>query len=90
MTSAQIKTAQRVLREVNEQIAEITLNQEENESDFLCECGRGDCAETIALSLADYEALRSRADFFIAAPGHCVEGVDRLVDSREGDVLEQA
>jgi hypothetical protein len=85
-----MKTAQHVFREVNEQIAAITLQQEESESGFLCECGRNDCFETIALSLADYEALRTRADLFIAAPGHCVEDVDRLVESRESfDVLEQ-
>jgi hypothetical protein len=90
VSSAQINKNQLVFREVNERIAEITLSQEETESGFLCECGRDDCAETIALSLGDYQALRDGEEFFIAAPGHCVEGVDRLVDSRDGfDVLAQ-
>jgi hypothetical protein len=57
---------------------------------FLCECGRDDCLEILALSLVDYEAMRN-GEFFIAAPGHCVEGVNRLVGSRDGfDVLAQA
>lgn len=90
MSDAQIKHTQIVLREVNERIAEITRRQEESDSGFLCECGRDDCLEIFALSLVDYEAMRN-GDFFIAAPGHCVEGVNRLVESRDGfDVLAQA
>jgi hypothetical protein len=34
--------------------------------------------------------MRTDGDFFIVARGHCVEGVDRLVESRDGfDVLVQ-
>jgi hypothetical protein len=91
VSDAQVKTTQRVLREVNERVAEITLNQGENESGFLCECGRHDCAETIVLSIVDYQSLRMGGDFYLAAPGHGVDGVDRLVESRDGfDILVQA
>jgi hypothetical protein len=90
VNNAQTRKTQIVFREVNERIAEITRKQEENESGFLCECGRDDCIEILALSLVDYQALRDGEDFFIAARGHCVEGVDRLVESRDGfDVLVQ-
>jgi hypothetical protein len=85
-----VKRSQWVFREVNERIAEITRNQGEIDSDFLCECGRDDCTKTIPLSLSNYQALRTDGDFFIAAPGHLVEGVDRLVESRDGfDLLVQ-
>jgi len=86
----QIAKNQLVFREVNERIAEITAGQGEAESEFLCECGRTDCTSVVGLSLTDYQALRLGGDFFVAAPGHCVEGVDRLVESRGGfDVLVQ-
>jgi hypothetical protein len=86
----QIAKTQGLFREVNERIAEITAGQGEGASEFLCECGNTDCASVVALSLREYQALRSGGDFFVAAPGHCVEGVDRLVESRAGfDVLVQ-
>jgi hypothetical protein len=85
-----IRSNQIVFREVNERIAEITLGQREAASGFVCECGQPDCASVVQLSLADYQGLRERGDFFIAATGHCVEGVDRLVESQDGfDVLVQ-
>ena len=90
MSRVGIRSRQRVFREVNDRIAEITVNQEESKGGFLCECGQADCHAKIAVSLADYQALRSEGDFFIAAPGHCVEGIDQLVESREGfEVLVQ-
>jgi hypothetical protein len=51
---------------------------------------RHDCTDTIVLSLVDYQALRMEGNVYIAAPGHAVDGVDRLVESRDGfDVLQQ-
>jgi hypothetical protein len=86
----QIRKNQLVFREVNQRIAEITASQSEAASEFLCECGRADCTSVIDLSLTDYMALRDGGDHFVVASGHCAEGVDRLVDSRDGyDVLVQ-
>jgi hypothetical protein len=85
-----IATKQIVFREVNERIAEITAEQGESASQFVCECGGPDCVSTLQLSLGDYSGVRASGDFFIAASGHCVEGVDRLVESRDGyEVLAQ-
>jgi hypothetical protein len=82
---------QLVFREVNQRIADITRGQHEGNSEFLCECGEASCISVIDLSLAEYEEARSQQDVFIAAPGHCVEGVDRLVESRDGfDILVQS
>jgi hypothetical protein len=90
VTDIQIRRAQPVFREVNQRIAEITREQQEAVSEFLCECGRADCISVVKLSLADYEDVRRDTANFIAAPGHCVEGVDRLTASRDGyDVLVQ-
>lgn len=90
MDERQIAKTQLLFREVNERIAEITAGHGEAASEFLCECGRPDCTTVVGLSLTDYQALRSGGDLFVSATGHCVEGVVRLVESRDGfDVLVQ-
>jgi hypothetical protein len=90
VNETQIRNRQHVFREVNDRIAEITVRHAEPASGFICECGEADCTSIIDLSLADYQALRAGGDFFVAAPGHCVVGIDRLVESRDGfDVLVQ-
>jgi hypothetical protein len=37
---------------------------------FLCECADPTCRETVMLSLADYEAVRTHADRFFLVAGH--------------------
>lgn len=90
MTRDQTRTNQLILREVNERVAEITVQQKESKSEFVCECGRMDCNDHVDLDLGAYRAIRASRDYFIAATGHCVDGVDRLAESRDGfDVLAQ-
>lgn len=75
-----------VLREVNERIAEKTSELEarglagvDETSEYLCCCGRPDCAETIKLTLAEFEEAHARDDQFIVAPGHEVPVIEELV-----------
>jgi hypothetical protein len=90
VSDLEIRRAQTLFREVNERIAEITREQQETVSDFLCECGRTDCTSVVRLELPDYQVVRSATANFVSAPGHCVDGVDRLAYSRDGyDVLVQ-
>ena len=85
-----IRLSQVLFREVNQQIAEITRTNHELVSEFLCECGRPDCATVLELELTEYEEIRTEEGHFIAAPDHCVEGVDRKVEERQGfEVLLQ-
>jgi hypothetical protein len=89
MTRDQTGTNQLILREVNERVADITFQQGESKSEFVCECGRMDCNDHVDLALSEYRGIRN-GEYFIAATGHCVEGVDRLVESRDGlDLLAQ-
>jgi hypothetical protein len=79
-----------IFRDVNQRIARISRVQEETASNFLCECGQEDCISMIRLELADYDEIRRTSRFFIAASGHAVKGVDRLVEVRHGfDVIVQ-
>lgn len=51
---------------------------------FVCECGYVDCSTTIALTINDYEAVRTDFDRFFLAPGHEIDGVDSVVEHHPG------
>jgi hypothetical protein len=88
--NARIRNHQTLFREVNSRIVEISEAQQEAASEFICECGRPDCTTLIELALVEYRNVRAEGDYFVAAEGHCVEGVDRKVESRDGfDILAQ-
>ena len=65
----QLVRSQILLREVNERIAEASSSAGDL-PEFLCECSRNDCIETLALSLPEYERIRSSPNLFVIAPGH--------------------
>jgi hypothetical protein len=73
-----------LFREVNERIAEVNEGFEvDGQTDFLCECGRNQCLETVQLSRAEYEAVRAEGDRFVVRPGHEVESVERVLEQHE-------
>lgn len=72
---------QALFREVNENIAQLTrLANETGYSLFICECSDTDCAESLELTPAEYEAVRARGTRFIVLPGHQLEAVERVVE----------
>jgi hypothetical protein len=69
-----------LFREVNERIAEVNEGFEvDGQADFLCECGRNQCLETVQLSRQEYEAVRAEGDRFVIRPGHENESVERVL-----------
>ncbi len=50
---------------------------------YLCECPDGRCGEVIRLLLAEYEALRARAQHFAVYPGHLLVGRQQVVERSE-------
>jgi hypothetical protein len=73
-----------LFREVNERIRDIHSELAATErTDFLCECGRGDCTRPISLSAAEYEEIRSDATHFAVAPGHEVVDVEHVIRRTE-------
>lgn len=75
---------QLLLREVNERLADVFSSWKEGARDqvpaeFLCECSRSDCTETLALSLPEYESVRSSPNMFVVLRGHESPEVDRVV-----------
>ena len=93
-----------LFREVNERVAEVATHFIEVEAkgeevEFTCECGRADCAEPIALTLVEYEAIRAESTHFCVVPEHEqpeIETVIRrtptyfVVEKRDEDAQEIA
>ena len=71
-----------VFREVNERVRAVSEGFRDvlDEAEFVCECADRDCAERLALTLADYERVRSDATLFIVKPGHEAADVERVVE----------
>ena len=70
-----------LLRDINDRIEE--LSQESRESDgmydFLCECGRVNCTETVSLTIAEYERAREDETHFLVFPGHETDDIEDVV-----------
>jgi hypothetical protein len=90
-------TAQRVaenearVRKVNEEIeaAVERLQPDLSLIPFVCECGHLECVVILRLSLADYNAVRKDARWFICSPGHELTqaGHERVIKARDGYVI---
>jgi hypothetical protein len=77
-----------LFREVNERIAEVNEDFEvDGRLEFLCECGREECLETVSLSRADYEDVRDDGTRFVLREGHQDETVERIVARGERFVI---
>jgi hypothetical protein len=76
---------QALIREVNERIEAIAAHAAPPE--FLCECADEGCVETIELSIAQYEAIRSSPLRFPVKPGHDCPEFERVVDEHDRYVV---
>jgi hypothetical protein len=73
-----------LFREVNERVAEVAQHFVEGAATadrvaFTCECGRASCTEPVAMTVVEYEAVRSEATHFAVVPGHEVPDIERVV-----------
>ena len=83
----QLVRNQALLREVNERIADVASSWRGKAPAFLCECSHDDCTGSLALSLPEYERIRSSPNLFMIAPGHESPEVDRVVEARHSSNL---
>src|SRR4051794_10358856 len=71
---------QATFRDANERIEasanEIFASPSSHVIPFICECPDQRCRMLIQMELAEYEMVRSRPEWFLAAPGHEVCEVD--------------
>ena len=77
-------TNESLFRDVNERIEAIAKGFSEPEHvEFVCECAEMACTTRLALSLAEFEAVRAYSARFAIAPGHEDLEVDRVVAEKE-------
>ena len=75
---------QAAFREVNEQIAKLTDSLASTSHRlFVCECVDAECAESLEITEAEYEAVRSEGTRFVIVPGHQLPEVERVVSGNE-------
>ena len=79
-----------LIRDVNERIAEKTIElasgevpPAEEESEFLCACGRASCEATVSLSVDEFERAHSSDDRFVVALGHEVPDIENVVERHD-------
>ena len=85
-TSEQIERNERLYREVNEHISDLSedlLAGGADLIDFFCECGRQHCADRVQLTLTDYRRVRADEGRFLVAPHHEIEPPERVVERHE-------
>lgn len=72
-------------REINERLRTDlrALPEGPEPVEFVCECGRIDCAQTVHVTLAEYETIRSSSLDFFVVPGHQAPDVEDVVDFNE-------
>jgi hypothetical protein len=81
MTDREARVAQNeaTSREMNEKIERAHADSPEDYFRILCECGRSDCDRVVAISIPEYEALRSDAREFAVVRTHVIPDVEDIV-----------
>lgn len=63
-----------LFREVNERIRGVSeawaKGDQTSRIEFVCECSRESCFETVGLTVAEYEEVRSESRHFLIVTGH--------------------
>jgi hypothetical protein len=70
---------QSLFREVNERIEDLSSGA--LYPGFVCECLSSECVEKVALTIQEYEAIRSNSNRFLVLPGHEAEDVEEVVEA---------
>ena len=79
MTSSErLSRNQLLFREVNQRLLDLSLSQVQvpwtDRSRYLCECRQDGCSETIDLTPAEYENIRSYPGVAVVCDGHEADG----------------
>jgi hypothetical protein len=78
---------QALWREVNERI--MAVAETSRAVEFLCECARMDCTETVTMSMAEYELIRSSPTRFPIRVGHDFPEIEDVVAISDGYAVVQ-
>jgi hypothetical protein len=50
---------------------------------LVCECGDGQCAEFLDVTVPEYEAVRAVSTHFLVRPGHVAPEIERVVTEND-------
>ena len=86
-----VAARQALSRIVNERIVQLADGAGTRAADFavVCECGNDGCFERVALTKAEYDAIRASAVRFVLLPGHELAALERVVERRVGYVVTE-
>ena len=70
-------------RELNEKIEQAHPRSPDEYFRIVCECGRGDCTRLIAISVPEYEAVRSDSRHFVVLRAHVLPDVEAVVQETD-------
>jgi hypothetical protein len=68
-----------LFRSVNERVEEVVQPGPNEEIEFLCECGDGECVAKVTLTREEYESVRSNGAQFAVTPGHEIPEIEDVV-----------
>jgi len=68
-----------IFRSVNERVEDVVRPRDEEEIEFLCECGDGECVEKVSLTREEYEGVREDGAQFVIAIGHEIPEIEDVV-----------
>lgn len=91
LTEPEVRRKQRIalnedaFRKVNQAIKRAAGGvPSEQPLDFVCECGRKECQETISVAPQEYEAVRKDSACFLVRPDHNAPDAEDVIDERSG------
>jgi hypothetical protein len=74
-------------REINEAIEEAHEGSPGRQIRMICECGRDECERVIAITVAEYEQIRSDPIRFAVTRDHVIPDVEEVVDRTDRFVV---
>lgn len=84
MPSTRAASSQSLLRDVNDRLLDAQRRHAASSLlEFVCECSRSECQSSLALTAAEYEAVRSGGDRFVVEPGHEAAAFERIAEVHE-------
>jgi len=76
-------------RAINERLAHDVrdLTNDDEHTDFVCECGKAECAGSLALTLDEYRHVRDDAMLFAVLPGHQIPDAEDVLTATDRYVV---
>ena len=73
-------------REINERLATDVrgVSPDDAPVEFVCECGVVTCTESVSLTLAEYDRVRSDGATFAVLPGHEIADAEEVAERADG------